>query len=80
MIELTPHEQADLEDAIWKAAQGIRLAREVLAGISDRLGLKWQINDPNHIRNMAGFIADNVKNRSDSESVAEHFANERFWK
>jgi hypothetical protein len=80
MVKLNPLEEYDLSEAIWKAAEGIKETRKILASISNRLGLKWKTNDPNHIRNMAGFIADNVGSRSESDQVAKHFTDEHYWK
>jgi hypothetical protein len=80
MVKLTPQEERDLSDAIWKAAEGIKAVREVLASIANRLGLKWQIDNPNHIRDMAGFIANNVSVPSHSNHVARYFADDKYWK
>jgi len=80
MIELTTQEEHNLTDAFWKAAEGIKDTRKVLTRIGDRLGLKWQPKNANHIRDMAGFIADNVSLRSESDHVARHFTEDSYWK
>ena len=78
MIALTVQEQDELGEAIWMAAEGLREVRKVLASIGERRGRKWYPDNPNHIRDMAGFIAD-VSLPSDCRLVAKHFADDRYW-
>ena len=79
MIDLTTEETRALEDALWKAAEGIRETQKVLAQIGTRLGLEFQ-GGANHVRDIAGFIANSARLRSSSDHVAQGFAEDRHWK
>ena len=79
MIELTADEKLALEDSLWKAAEGIRETRTVLAQIGTRLGLEFQ-GSANHVRDVAGFIADHALARHLSDRVANRLADDDHWK
>jgi hypothetical protein len=76
MLKLTPQEELELKEALWKAADGINQVRIVLAGIGNRLSLRWHAS-PDYILDIVGFVADN---RPPAGFVGKSFTDEKYWK
>lgn len=76
MVKLTPQENLELTEALWKAADGINQVRIVLAGIGNRLSLRWHAS-PDYILDIVGFAADN---RVQASFVEKSFTDDKHWK
>lgn len=50
----------DLDRAVSQAVKGLRETEKVLERVGNRLGLRWQPKNPNHIQKMIGMIAGHL--------------------
>ena len=77
MVQFTPQEEKALREALWKAADGIKEMRKLLHDIGNRLGMEWRSPNPEHLRDLAGFVADH---KMPFDFLDKHFCNESYWK
>ena len=76
MVQFTPQEEKALSKALWKAADGIKEMRKILTDMGNRLGMEWRSASPEHLRDLAGFVADNGM---PSDFLDKHFCNDSYW-